>query len=776
MRIVHCLVTLALTTGQSTPATLDPPVHSVRIEGQEFVPLERLLRIAGIQPGDAWTSESAVEIVRRLLAWRYLASASPPVTTSRPDGSVDVVIRVKEAKVVGRVSFSGHEVFRREILLAASGLEMGEPFGEGGLQDAIDAIVEAYHRDGFLLASVEAESTPTIRNHVDVIFHVFEGQRVTVNDVKIDGLRGLSKSEVLSAIELQPRQLLGLVSKGYYVPEDMEGDLQRLRSLYQSLGYLSAVVSFGGVEFNKRKTEVTVTIRVNEGPRHRLVRVRIEGQKLFPTKLLEREAAVLTGGFYSGEAVEEGRRRLVRWYEERADIAPRIEVKLRSGMDDDITVIYTVLEEKHYETGSVTIEGNQVTRDRVARREVTLVPGKPLTGMEVERSADNLLESGYYESIEIGYETGAEPDTRDFIFSVKEKDFMGLFQVGGGASSGSGGVGYFSLHQPNFDLFRLPRRWNDWRGAFTGGGQELDLEVIPGNRESIYRGRFVEPYFFRSDLELFFGGGPELYRRESYNEDRLRGNVGLRKFFDRDHHLSASLAYVADLANIDSLDTGAPSDAVAAKGRTFLGYPQLALRFEDVESNYYSGLTGLRVSMSFELADSATGSDINFSRARLSADYYFGLFDQRPDYRHVLHIGADLGWMDAFAGDSTLLFQRFYLGGPRSYAGFEYRRLGPHQGDTPVGGEGMIHGVVDYSFPLFWREFRGLALFNWGDLEPEFREVSLGRLRTGAGAGLQVRLNALGQPLPATLYWVKALSSEAGDKEQLFAFTIGFGF
>ena len=110
------------------------------------------------------------------------------------------------------------------------------------------------------------------------------------------------------------------------------------------------------------------------------------------------------------------------------------------------------------------------------------------------------------------------------------------------------------------------------------------------------------------EFELFFGGGPELYRRESYNEARLRGNIGLRKFFDRDHHLSASLAYVADLASIDSLDTGAPPDAVAAKGRTFLGYPQLALRFEAVESNYYSGLTGLRGSMSFELAASATGS------------------------------------------------------------------------------------------------------------------------------------------------------------------------
>jgi len=776
MTIVHGLLTLALAAGQSTQTSGNPRVHSIRIEGREFVPLERLLRVAGIEPGDPWTPESAVDVVRRLLAWRYLASVSPPSTTDRPDGSVDVVIRVREATIVGAVSFSGNDVFRQERLLVAAGLEIGEPYGEAALPVAVDSILESYHRDGFLLATVDAEITPTIRNHVDVTFHVFEGTRVTVSDVKMSGVRRLSKSEALSALRLQPRQLFGLISKGYYVPEDMEDDLDRLRRLYQSLGYLSAVVSFDGIEFNTKKTEVTVTLRVREGPRYRLAAVRIEGQKLFPTKLLEREVAVPTGGFYTLDAAEEGRRRLVRWYEERADIAPRIQMELRSGMDDDITVIYKVLEENHYETGTVTIEGNQITRDRVARREVTLIPGKALTGMEVKRSADNLLESGYYESVEIGYEAGSKADVRDFTFSVKEKEFMGLFQVGGGASSGSGGVGYFSLHQPNFDLFRLPRSWNDWRGAFRGGGQKLDIEVIPGNRESIYRGRFVEPYFFRSDLELFFGGGPELYRRESYDEDRLRGSIGLRKFFDRDHHLSASLAYVADLVSINNLDATAPPDVVAAKGRTFLGYPQLGLRFEDLESNYYSGLTGFRTFLRVDLADSLTGSDISFSRTTLSADYYLGLFDRRPDYRHVLHVGADLGWMDDFAGDDALLFQRYYLGGPRSFPGFEYRRLGPHQGDTPVGGQGMIHGVVDYSFPLFWREFRALALFNWGDLEPGFSDVALGRFRTGAGAGLQVRLRPFGQPLPATFYWVKALSSEAGDKEEIFAFTIGFGF
>jgi hypothetical protein len=37
-------------------------------------------------------------------------------------------------------------------------------------------------------------------------------------------------------------------------------------------------------------------------------------------------------------------------------------------------------------------------------------------------------------------------------------------------------------------------------------------------------------------------------------------------------------------------------------------------------------------------------------------------------------------------------------------------------------------------------------------------------------------LKLLGQSIPATLYWVKALSSEAPDREQLFSFTVGFNF
>jgi outer membrane protein assembly factor BamA len=83
---------------------------------------------------------------------------------------------------------------------------------------------------------------------------------------------------------------------------------------------------------------------------------------------------------------------------------------------------------------------------------------------------------------------------------------------------------------------------------------------------------------------------------------------------------------------------------------------------------------------------------------------------------------------------------------------------------------------VEYSLPVFFREVRLVALFDWGNLEPGWSHFSSGRIRTAAGLGLQLRLPLLGQVVPLNLYWTEALSSERGDREQTFAFTLGWGF
>lgn len=780
-----CIALGAAALGASPRLRAEEPasrtVRSVVFEGRQWVPEATLRDLAGVEPGSEWSEAAGQEAVRRLASVPWLASVSPPRVAETAEG-VEVVFTVRERVLVGEVEFQGNDVFDDPKLLEASGLRTGGPFLDETLREAEMRVLALYHFDGFLLASADAAVVRQEAGKADISFTVVEGKRVPLEEVRIRGAKQVSGEEARSAMGLEPRRLLGLLSKGIYAPELAEEHLDRLRAFYWSRGYLEAEVGFGGLDLALSGRYARVSIDVIEGPLYTLAEARIEGAKLFPARILERELGLPAGIPYQGAAIRDAYIRLLRWYEEHSDILPRIDVERQFDPGARAVVVFRVDESRrHVENGLVTIEGNRITRDRVIRRDVALVPGKHFTAEEVRRTRESLMASGYYDSVEIDDARGSDPErpgieVRDITITVDEKERMRLFSFGGGVSSGPGGFGLFQVHMPNFDLFRLPAAWNDWRGAFQGGGQVLDIEVVPGARESFYDLRFLEPYFFRSDLALSLDVDTSVLDRDEYIESHVRGSPSLRHFLDGARHASIALSWVADFARIRDLDPDAPPDAIAAEGRTFLSYPRIELRWDARDANYYSGETGLFAKVQADAAGGATGSEVDFARVEATAAYAIGLWDHRPDHRHVLHAGATVGWLAGMGGDDIPLFERWYLGGPSSFRGFRYRDLGPHQGKTPVGGEGLIHGTVRYSFPMVFRELRAFALFDWGDLEGDFSSLSTGRFRTAAGGGLSVRLKLLGRPLPANLYWVKALSSEAGDREEVFQFSVGIRF
>ncbi len=760
---------------QAPPPSAGRPVRTITLEGRELYPEETILERAGIRPGDTWTEASEARVLERLAAWPFLASVGLPRVLEAPDGGVDLFLPVRELRTTGRITFHGNDSLLSATLKEASGLAKGAPLSEDSVRGAEEAIIDRYQDDGFLLASVDGVATPGPGGRADLDFTVHEGRRVYLSAVRLEGASQVPANEVLSLIETQPRRLFGLITRGYYRPGRIEADLDRLRRVYWSKGYLEVELGFGGIELNEKRNEATLTIQVREGPRYEIRNVRIEGQRLFSRQHLELDGSLPSGGFYTGKLVEDTYRRILRWYQEHADIAPVVRVRHEYPSPLRVDLVYEIREEEHYFTGLVQITGNDRSLDRVFRRDVTLVPGKPLTESEIERTRDRLKANGILESFEIRQRRTDDPHVRDVQIALTEKRQTGGFRAGGGASAGAGEVAYFSIHESNLDIFRLPGGGTAWNQAFRGGGQTLDIEVIPGTRESQYQFRFVEPYLFRSDLALGLGGLTSLYDRRSYDESHLRGAATIQKFFDRDHRLSLSVGYIADAVAINNVDSDAPQDVLDAGGHTFLGYPRVELKYNNVVSSYFSGPRGFTATLRADFADSATGSRVNFARTTLTADWAVGLFDDRSDYQHVLRVSVDGGWVEG-RGEALPLFERFYLGGPRSFPGFSYRSVGPREGRTTLGGEGMVHGSIEYSLPMVRPEVRPFAFFGWGDLEPSFSRLSDERFRTAAGGGIHFRLKLGEQHLPATLYWVKALSSETDDREQLFSFPVGINF
>ncbi|MGQ9592876.1 MAG: BamA/OMP85 family outer membrane protein, partial [Planctomycetota bacterium] len=492
---------------------------------------------------------------------------------------------MRSLEIRGNRSLPADRIARR------SGLRAGLPVEGGTLDRAAASVLEEYHREGFLFASVRAVAEPAAANRFDVRLEISEGPRVHIAEVAIEGAKEISAAEARRALGIQPRRLFGLLSPGRYAPEDLEGALARLREHYRSRGFLSALVGFGGLDFDPSLRRARLRILVREGPRYRIAEARVEGSRLLPREDLERAVGGLRGAPYSSRALEEAAEKLRELYLARSDRLPAIAVRTEYREDDSVAAVFEIRAERFVETGFVSISGNRFTRDRVIRARVGLIPGEPFSPREVERTLERIRALGYFTKAEIELEEREEPGEPETTFtdvrvSVAEPERLGsLFELGGGASSGSGAVAYVGVRRANFDLFRLPRSWDDLGGAFRGGGQYIDLTFLPGTKESQYSFRFEEPYLFRSDLSLSVSSGVRAYEREAYDEQRLGGSLQVRKAFDADRRWSAAAAWVVDRVRVDDVEAGAPPDALAAEGRTVLSHPRLELRSDGLERN-----------------------------------------------------------------------------------------------------------------------------------------------------------------------------------------------
>ena len=691
--------------------------------------------------------------------------------------------RAPSLPVVTRLDLVGNEALSEGDLRKLLSTRVGQPLHRPGLKEDLRALEMAYADDGFLLAQVDVSIDEPIAGRAVVRFSIVEGQRVGIDRVHVvrigashtEESAAISDAEIQQVLSLEPARLGGLLERGAYRPHAVQAGLQQLRQLYRSRGWLDAEVGLGGVETDASKRWVTVEVIVEEGRRYPFGEPVLEGAGLFPAELLLGELDIEPGEPYSGEAVESARRALVRWYQERSDRIPTVRATIRYTESDEIVPVFQIDESLHRYVGRVEISGNQTTQDRVIRQHARVEPGEPLTLIELDRTAERLRALGIFETVAVQTrERADDPTTHDVLIDVVEKERLLRWQLGGGAASGQGEIGYLLLEHPDLDIFRLPSDWSDWSDAFTGGGQRLSLEVVPGNRESLYRLAFLEPYLFSSDRTLSLEVGTTQFDYGSYDEKRLQARMVVRQFLDEDHRLSAALGYHFEEVEIDDVDGSTPATVLLDRGHRNLAYPRLSLGWSDLTHDAYSGPAGIFAEARLDFADSALGSSADFTRVELEGDGFLKLFDDDPIRAHRLHLGISGGWMAPHENDRIPFYELFASGGPDSIRGFRYRGVGPHEGHTAVGGAAWLEGTVEYSMPLFLPEVRGVASFDWGAVEEDFGDLSGGRLRTAAGLGLELRFPLFGEVVPVNLYWTQALSSEEGDREQVFTFTLGY--
>ena len=333
--------------------------------------------------------------------------------------------------------------------------------------------------------------------------------------------------------------------------------------------------------------------------------------------------------------------------------------------------------------------------------------------------------------------------------------------VGVAASSFQGLFGNITVYEKNFDIWNVPRSFNDiFNGtAWRGGGQEFRLDIQPGTNINRFQLSLREPYLF--DLPIGAGVAGYWFNRfyPDWDERRGGGRFSLGRQFGTSIYADAALR-IEDI-NFYGFRTPAPAQYLAAAGESTLLSLRPSLRFDN-RNNPFMATKGQYAEFSFEQG----WGTFTWSKFDAEGRTYFPT-GSRPD-----GTGQQFFTLRGHFGIATQgipVYESYFAGNFGSLRGFQYRTVSPHALGVPVGGVMMVLGSIEYQFPLTASDtFQQVIFTDFGTVEGDY---NFHKLRASIGTGLRMRIPQMG-PIPLGFDLAFPISYAEGDRMRYFNFSM----
>ena len=701
-----------------------------------------------------------------------------------PDETVDVVFELVSKYTIERIRFNGNEKYSDSRLASKGEIESGVPLDEYEVSVAADAIQAYYVEKGYPDVSVDYRIQRDEQTGYAVVnFDIDEGGRVRIDEIIFEGNDAFSDKELRKQLETSEHGWLSwLTGSGKFDESQFKEDLDILRKFYRDSGHLDAVINEDEVSIDFiDEDEIVIIIPVTEGQLYYLGEFTVENATVYTEGELLGDVDLEAGDPFSPQAVDDAATVVREYYTSQGYLDTSVRAERVPNMETRrIDVVFRVRESEKFYVESIKLEGNTKSKARVVIRELALAPGDVFDRRRMEVSERRLQNTAFFEEVRLNPEPTNIPGRKDLGITVREGR-TGNFTFGAGFGSVESAVVYFEISQGNFDLF-------NYRSGFQGDGQKFRFRASVGTSSNQVLIAFEEPWLFEQRLAF----GVEIYRTESdfnsadYNELRTGFELYLRRrLFEL---VEARLSYRLELVEIFDVDRnpGAPgaidngdgsisNDGIAdvfqrAEGEDLVSKVGLSFLRDNRETLIFTR-KGNRTSLDFEYA--GIGGDINYYKMEGRTAHFIPTFDT---LEQSFSIVARAGSITPFGqSDIVPFYDRFYLGGPETLRGFDFREVGPRDpddDDEAIGGNTYTMVSFEYGFRI--AEPLGLVVFyDWGFVNEDDFDFSMSDYADNWGVGARIML--MGSPLKLDL-GIPITEPEGADGGTQFNFSFGTRF
>jgi outer membrane protein insertion porin family len=657
-------------------------VASVTVTGARSVTGEQVLAVTHVRPGDPLDPAAVSDDLKRIWKMGLFSDVQADISPV-PEGEA-LAYRVMERPVIKEIQFFGNKQIGDGDLKDKSGLKEGDMYDQRQVAEAVDKIVKHYREKDFYAAEVRTELKPSATPGKAILrFQVTEGFKMKVRRISVTGNRAFSEARIKGLFK-DTREVGWLGFGGSYDREKLEDDLRRVLEGYAREGYLKARLEGHSLEelpdharevaekithFDEEKRQIEIVFSVQEGPQYQLESLKISGSQLFKPEEIQSHLESRDGKVMNGETWERDLSKVRSLYAEKGYIyADPGAVLSYDDATGRVKASLNVKEGPIAYVEQIKIKGNEITKDRVIRRELLIKEGEAFDTAKIAKSREKVYNLGFFENVGVDTEPGSEMDKQVLVFDVSPERKTGTLSLGMGFSSVEGLVGYLQVSQNN--LF--------------GNGQSISAQWEAGNLKNSYSLSFTEPWFLDQPVslgvDLFNRHLDKLYSNQGYNLDSVGGGLRLNfRLPDPNWHTGLGYRYSSD--DYEDIDPSLVSLGLKA-GRSNVSSITPSLS-RDTRDNVFDASRGSNNVLSVQMAGGYLGGDYNFIKPVLDSSLYFetpAIFGWNWMKAFVLGLHGRVGdgiAFDAGRGTSDVPpAERFFAGGTDTVRGYPDRSLG----------------------------------------------------------------------------------------------------
>ena len=466
-------------------------VAGVSVEGNHYYNAQQIISLTGLQKGMEVTvpSDDLSSIVSRLWLQRYFEDVALEIDhLSENKDSAYFKIRIQERPRVSRWLFSGVKKGEKKELEERLNLRRGGEYSDYVAKTSTGIIKRYYAEKGFLNCDVDVQvqKDSIIKNAIRVNFAVDKGEKIKIRDINFEGNDGVSDFKLARSMKkTKSKKIYNFFNSKKFNEKEYPNDKQSLISKFNEAGYRDARILKDSIYYVE-PNRLAIDFKFDQGKKYYFRNITWTGNSVFTTDQLNEILNISKGEPYDMVTMQKrlfggGKQNeydVSKAYRDNGYLFFSLTPVELTVEGDSVDVEMRISEGKQATLNNIIINGNDLTNERVVRRQVFTRPGYLFSQTDFERSIREIASLGQFDPEAIGSPSGysvvTNPlnNTVDLVYNVTEKPSSQLELSGGwGMNTFVATVG---VSFNNFSTRRLFDK-SAWRPVPLGDAQNLSL-------------------------------------------------------------------------------------------------------------------------------------------------------------------------------------------------------------------------------------------------------------------------------------------------------------